>query len=73
MQLPELVETETALTNEFDSRQSGRHAAAATAAVAAAGAAAATHRNVKTKAIAPSLSLSLSHFVPREYLGIGIP
>lgn len=70
MQLPELVETETALTNEFDSRQSGRHAAAA---VAAAGAAAATHRNVKTKAIAPSLSLSLSHFVPREYLGIGIP
>lgn len=70
MQLPELVETETALTNEFDSRQSGRHAAAA-AAVAAAGAAAATHRNVK--AIAPSLSLSLSHFVPREYLGIGIP
>lgn len=72
MQLPELVETETALTNEFDSRQSGRHAAAA-AAVAAAGAAAATHRNVKTKAIAPSLSLSLSHFVPREYLGIGIP
>lgn len=72
MQLPELVETETALTNEFDSRQSGRHAAAA-AAVAAGGAAAATHRNVKTKAIAPSLSLSLSHFVPREYLGIGIP
>lgn len=70
MQLPELVETETALTNEFDSRQSGRHAAAAEA---AAGATAATHRNVKTKAIAPSLSLSLSHFVPREYLGIGIP
>lgn len=71
MQLPELVETATALTNEFDSRQSGRHAAAA--AEAAAGATAATHRNVKTKAIAPSLSLSLSHFVPREYLGIGIP
>lgn len=72
MQLPELVETETELTNEFDSRQSGRHAAAA-AAVAAAGAAAATHRNVKTKAIATTLSLSLSHFVPCEYLGIGIP
>lgn len=53
MQLPELVETETALTNEFDSRQSGRHAAAA------AGAAAATQRNVKTKAISPSLYLSL--------------